>query len=130
MAIVEFQFSRGYKDGRLISETHVKFEKKQGRYYPVYIRTTIPRNVNREWDYDQYDIYSFWFDEILTDNFQKIRSGDIVDPKNPKCHKQKSYDPEFWLNTPLLNNHPLDSAVIIDLEMHEPLVDQFQINED
>src|SRR5690606_5695484 len=56
LAIIEVQFTRDSKIQALQSQTRVKFEKVNGKYYPKYIHVIQPRNINRNFEDDEFDI--------------------------------------------------------------------------
>ena len=125
LAIVEMQFTLGFDDRPLIGQVHVIFEEKNGRYYPKYIKSIKPRFINRSFDDNEYDIHTFWFDEVNIGKFKKIKSKELTNPYDPESHKRKSLRPEFWKDSPLIKKYPLEQGIRKDLDKHQPLEEQF-----
>lgn len=126
LAIVEMQFTLGFDDQPLMNQNHVTFQQKEGRYYPKYIRSITHRHINRNIDDDEYDIRSFWFDDVKLAGFQRIKSSEANNPADHLSHQRPSYIATFWDTTSLIQKHPLDESVKKDLEQHEPLEAQFR----
>ncbi|MEQ6120185.1 carboxypeptidase-like regulatory domain-containing protein [Reichenbachiella sp. MALMAid0571] len=128
MAIVEMQFSKGFENQPLISQEHVKFEKQYGRYYPKYIKSFSYLFINQDFDDEEYDIHTFWFDKVNIKKFKKIKSKDENDRNDPTSYKRSTLDLDFWYRSPLIKKHPLNQGVRTDIEKHQPLEDQFREN--
>lgn len=126
LAIVEMQFTLGFADQPLISQNHVIFEEKYGKYYPKYIKRIIPRFINQNFDDNEYDIYTIWFDEVKVGKFKKIKLKDLNDPDDPQSYKRTNLSPEFWKDASLVKKYPLEEGIRKDLEKHQPLEEQFQ----
>lgn len=125
LAIVEMQFTLGFDDGPLMSQSHVRFHKIEGRYYPKYVRSIKQRHINRKVDDEEYDILTFWFDDVKLKAFQRIKSSEANDPNESSSHQRNFSASNFWNSTPLIQKHPLEKSVLEDLQRHEPLEEQF-----
>jgi hypothetical protein len=125
MAIVEIQFGPNFKDRPLLGLGKVIFQKQHGKYYPKYIETTTGRFINTSFDNHEYDIHTFWFDEVNLD-FKKIRPREVNDPNGLYNHKRKGLNSEYWNKSPLIRKYPLEQGVKNDLERRQPLEDQFK----
>lgn len=124
MAITEFQFAQGLPD-RLTYQTTVRFKKYYDRYYPEHIRVMQPRYITRNNEYNEYDIETFWFDQVEIRGSQRVKLRNIVDRLNDNLCLAP-YDSDFWRKyTPLLE-HPLDPQVLRSLEQHGSLEQQFE----
>jgi hypothetical protein len=125
-AIVEAQFTRGFKDRPLISQTQVKFEKNDGRYYPKYIKETTPSNINRNLEDDEFDTHTFWFDEVKLRDFERIKPDEVTNPADPRSHKTQTTSSVFWDSTSLIRKYPLDPNVKMDAKTRRALEEQFR----
>jgi hypothetical protein len=122
-AITEFQFTHGLPD-RITYKSTVRFQKYQGRYYPEYIRITQPRFINRENEFSEYDIETYWFDQVEINDFKKIQTKKTSD--RLKQHPTATtYNPEFWEKYTPLTMHPLEANILQVLETNGPLEQQF-----
>lgn len=128
LAIVEMQFTLGFDDAPLISQNHVRYHKKEGKYYPKYIRNIQHRHINRNIDDDEYDIRTFWFDDVRLKGIQRIKSSEANDPNDSRSHERNFANSDFWDSTSLIQKHPLEESVKEDLQRHEPLDVQFMKN--
>lgn len=128
LAIVEMQFTLGFENEPLMNQNHVKFEKQNGKYYPKYVRNITYRHINRKFNDDEYDIRTFWFDEVKVKGFQRIKSSEENDPNDSQSHKRFTSSPTFWDSSSLSQKYPLEQSVRDDLQKHEPLEAQFRKN--
>lgn len=129
LAIVEMQFTLGYENKPLINQNHVRFEKIGGKYYPKYVRNITYRHINRNFDDDEYDIGTFWFDEVRHKAFQRIKPLEANDPNDSHSHQRFIYSPTFWDSTSLIKKHAVEQSVKDDLQKHESLQAQFREND-
>lgn len=128
LAIVEMQFTLGSENEPLMNQDHVKFEKKDGKYYPKYVRNIAYRHINSKVNDDEYDIRTFWFDEVKLKDFQRITPSEANDPNDSHSHKRSISSATFWDSTSLIKRHPLEQSVKDDLQKHAPLEAQFSEN--
>lgn len=128
LAIVEMQFTLGSDDVPLMSQSHVRFHKIEGRYYPKYIRNIKQRHINKSLDDDEYDILTFWFDDVRRKDLQRIKSSEANDPNESSSHQRNFSGSTFWDSTSLIQMHPLEKSVAEDLQRHQPLDEQFLQN--
>ena len=127
-AIVEMQFTLGVPFQSIMSLKQVKFQKQHGRYYPSYIRSMTGRNINRNFEDDEYDIHTFWFDDVRVGKFKKIKSAEADDPYDARSHKRNTESLHFWDSTALIKRYPLEEGIRRDLEKYQPLDEQFREN--
>ena len=127
-AIVEMQRTLGFENQSIISQDQVKFEKQHGRYYPVYIRSMGPRSINRKEEDDEYDIYTFFFDDVRVGRFKKIKPAEAIDPYEEEGFWRNPASLHFWDSTALIKKFPLGEGIKRDLEKYQPLEQQFRQN--
>lgn len=102
----------------------VKFQKlPDNRYYPYYIRSVSPSLVDRG---NQYvTIETFEADLTETQTRRKLNRKNMEDRMQSFDVAKFSYDSSFWGQYFNKHPHPLDSAIIKDLEQSRPLTEQF-----
>ena len=127
-AIVEFQITSS-RNGSLIHQVLMKYQKIERHYYPKFFRVTTPRLINRDMEDGEYDISTYWFDKVKIKDFEKIKPKHAIDRLNKQGHKKSNYDPEFWLDLKMLNKYPLEKGILKSLELHQPLEEQFKLHE-
>ena len=125
-AIVEYQVTSGLSDKYILHQVLVKFKKENDRYYPCFIKTIQPRYINRRLDDDEYDIETYWFDEVKTKDFKSIKSKESLDRFDLNSYKRKHYNPEYWNNLDETELYPLDKGVRLSIEKHQSLEEQFK----
>ena len=123
-AIVEYQI--GWLSGEY--ETFVKFQEKNGIYYPEILRVKELRLLNRDVGTHQMDISTFWFDVPMTENFKRIRAKDALGRDEEVESNKYEFDSSFWKTFDLIKKYPLDSAIIKSLENLKSLELQFRNN--
>lgn len=124
-AIVEYQVSNGSK-GDLFYQAKVIFKEVENRYYPHFIKVIKKRMINRDYNDGEYDISTFWFDEIVTHGVDKIRPKNVLSKQYHSQYKNEAYSYGFWSHTEFLKNHPLEEVVRGSLEFEKPLEDQLK----
>lgn len=125
LAIVEMQITLGFENQGLMSQDLIRFEKRNGKYYPACIKTILPRQINRDADDGEYDIRTLWITDVRTRDFERMRASDLDDPNDPQGHKRRGSS-GFWDTAALLHLHPLDEAIKNDLEARQALDEQFR----
>lgn len=123
-AIVEFQITSS-RNGSLIHQVLMKYQKIAGRYYPKFFRVTAPRLINQDMEDGEYNIATYWFDEVKVKDFEKIKQKHVNDPFDSEWHKNLVGDPGFWHTYEMLIRYPLEQGIRTSLEIHQPLEVQF-----
>ncbi|MBN7818037.1 carboxypeptidase-like regulatory domain-containing protein [Algoriphagus pacificus] len=109
-------------------EIFVKYGKVKEKYYPEKIVYKKMRLINRNVGGHSMDIHTYWFDEVNTGKFKKIRKKDVEKADEIIGSKVKEYNQDIWINSEFLKKHPLDSAIIRSLERFRSLEEQFKSN--
>ncbi len=109
-------------------EMIVKYRKFEGRYYPEKIVQKKMRFISRDIGGHSMDIHTYWFDEVKTGKFKKIRFKDAEKAGENVRSQHEEYNPDLWNQSEILKNHPLDSAIIKSLERYRSLQEQFKSN--
>lgn len=127
-AIIEEQRTGGFPDRPITFQTFTKYQKIGERYYPKINKEILVRFINREFEFEdeEYDIRTIWFDEIKTEKFKKIKYKDAINLNERLSYKRSDLDTVFWENNPLIKKYPMNPAVKSDLEKHELLDGQFK----
>ena len=110
------------------TQFYMKYKEVEGVYYPEKIEYKTMRFINRDIGSHQVDIHTFWFDDVKTENFQKVRPRDVLDRKSLIESKDYEYDAAFWKEYDLIKKHPLGSSIKQSLERVRSLEDQFREN--
>ncbi|WP_191322038.1 carboxypeptidase-like regulatory domain-containing protein [Algoriphagus aquimarinus] len=109
-------------------EFFVKYRKVKEKYYPEKIVYKKMRLISRDVGGHSMDIHTYWFDEVNTGKFKKIRFKDAIKADENIGFKVDEYNQDFWINSEFIKKHPLDSAVIRSLERYRNLQEQFKSN--
>ncbi|MCE7056703.1 hypothetical protein LZF95_18605 [Algoriphagus sp. AGSA1] len=128
-AILEFQqkiFTNADRTDYI--EMFVKYGKVEGKYYPEKFVQKKMRFISRDIGGHAMDIHTYWFDEVKTGKFKKIRFKDEEKADENIGSKVYEYNQDIWINSEFLKTHPLDSAIIRSLERYRSLQEQFKIN--
>ncbi|WP_241410376.1 carboxypeptidase-like regulatory domain-containing protein [Belliella alkalica] len=128
-AIEEFQLtSNGFGKIEFYVQHYMKYKEVKGVYYPEKVEYRMMRFINRDIGSHQVDIHTFWFDDVQTENLQKIRPRDVLDRDFRIETRSFDYDKDFWERYELIKKHPLDPSVKKSLERFKSLEKQFEEN--
>lgn len=127
----------------LESKHETIYQKIDGKYYLKYrhfhdMGDGTPLTVeNPEAPYDQQNIKEVqWADVFLLvtnvnterRDFDKIKYREVLARDENSYHKKYPYNPVFWKNYNILNERPLRSKYMSDLEAEKKLEQQFEEN--
>lgn len=128
-AIEEFQMTPNESWNKsFYVQYYLKYREVEGVYYPEKIEYKIMRFINRDIGSHQVDIHTFWFDDVQTENLQKIRQRHVLDRDFVIETRSFDYDKDFWERYKLIKKHPLDPSVKKSLERFKSLEKQFEEN--
>ncbi len=126
-----------------MSKRETVYQKIDGKYYLKYkhfrdlgdgVSLTVD---NPDAAYDQQKIKEIqWADvfllvtNVITErrDFDKIKYREVLNRHENSYEKKYPYDPVFWMNYNILNEKPLRSKYMSDLEAEEKLERQFEEN--
>ncbi len=123
-AIVEYQRGFCFQEDCVFQE-QVKFEKKEGKYYPSFIKIVTPRVEAKNFEDHALNIETYWFDTVQTKNFKKIKHKDTQDRMQGVQALSCPYNSVFW-NDRDIQHHPLNPAIQSSLEREKSLEKQFK----
>jgi hypothetical protein len=126
MAIIEVQLTIGFENEPLIGQKKIIYQKIAGKYYPKIIKEIRPRLINKEFHDYEYDIYTFWIDQVNTGKFKKIKAKNRIDPNELEDHKEYKPNSDLWKSSGLLDEYPLEKGIKDDLDSYQPLEQQFE----
>lgn len=128
-AIEEFQLiSNGFGKIEFYVQHYMKYKEVKGVYYPEKVEYRMMRFINRDIGSHQVDIHTFWFDDVQTENLQKIRPREVLDRDFEIETRSFDYDKDFWERYKLIKKHPLDPTIKKSLERFKSLEQQFEEN--
>ena len=128
-AIEEFQMTPNESWNKsFYVQYYLKYREVEGVYYPEKIEYKIMRFINRDIGSHQVDIHTFWFDDVQTENLQKIRPRHVLDRDFVIETRSFDYDKDFWERYKLIKKHPLDPSIKKSLERFKSLEQQFEEN--
>ncbi|MCH7399261.1 carboxypeptidase-like regulatory domain-containing protein [Belliella sp. DSM 107340] len=110
------------------TQFYMKYKEVEGVYYPEKIEYKTMRFINRDIGSHQVDIHTFWFDDVQTENLQKIRPREVLDRDFVIETRSFDYDKDFWERYELIKKHPLDPSIKKSLERFKSLEKQFEEN--
>ncbi|GAB2619262.1 carboxypeptidase-like regulatory domain-containing protein [Belliella aquatica] len=128
-AIEEFQMTPNESWNKsFYVQYYLKYKEIEGVYYPEKVEYRMMRFINRDIGSQQVDIHTFWFDDVQTENLQKIRPRDVLDRDLRIETRSFDYDKDFWERYKLIKKHPLDPSIKKSLERFKSLEKQFEEN--
>lgn len=95
-----FEYQLDYLFG--LGHVYVKFREVGGHYYPEIIRQKSLRLINRDVGIHQMDIHTLWFDEVNTDQLEKIKPRELLKKDQTLDPNLFSLDEHFWEESTLL----------------------------
>ena len=121
----------GIKNDSVACHDFIQYRKFDEKYYPnyVYYFGMIPDMVSKV---DEENFYwheaDLMVNEIATrrKDYDRIKNRNIMSKNNTLWDLEYEYNPEFWENYNLLFDHPLNPGYKKDLEVEEPLEEQFK----
>lgn len=109
----------------------IQYRKFDEKYYPAYVHFygMIPDMVAKN-DTSHFYIHEadLMVNEIATrrKDYDRIKNRNIMNKGNTLWDMEYEYNQAFWENYNLLLDHPLNPEYKIDLEIEEPLEEQFK----